>query len=479
MSDIYSHGAYAIFLPSGITITAKSGTLPVYFGAAPTHQLMEPYSKTGEPLLLESYAQALERTGYSDNWVDFSLGEALHVHFRSGAPIGPIVVVNVFDPATHRKETSTSAEVLFVAGRGRLPDDLAILSTIAIEGKTLGTDFTAAHEEGGAVVVITDPVGSLSGKIQVTYTQADPFAITEEEMAAAIRKTVGQVYELSGKIPTLLAAPGWSENKMVNDALKEAAAKISGHWDAFVVDDLDTEAYQTIDAAIPQKEAEFRTSASETPCWPMGTDGSRYYHLSTLSIAKMMEVDAANGDIPFETCSNKPIGITGLVVKDGEGGYRPIRFDQTEANRLNAAGIRTAIFWGGKYRLWGPHTGAYNYDAGNTPEEIFDCSVRMAQYLGNSFQLAYGDEVDKPVHRSRIDTILNAVQEGLDRLVNLGALLYGKISFQPDSNPDSDMMSGEFVFDTGYTTTPPAKAIINRYRYTSQGLEALTGGDGI
>lgn len=103
----------------------------------------------------------------------------------------------------------------------------------------------------------------------------------------------------------------------------------------------------------------------------------------------------------------------------------------------------------------------------------------MAQYLGNSFQLAYGDEVDKPMHRSRIDTILNAVQEGLDRLVNLGALLYGKISFQPDSNPDSDMMSGEFVFDTGYTTTPPAKAIINRYRYTSQGLEALTGGDGI
>lgn len=479
MSSTYHHGAYAIFLPSGITITAKSGTLPVYFGTAPIHQLVDSTGKTGEPLLLGSYTQALEQVGYSDDWGTFSLGEALHVHFRSGAPIGPIVVVNVFDPAIHRKETPTTAEVLFVGGRGQLLDRLAILSTIAMEGKTLGTDFTAAYAEGGAAAILTDPTGTLSGKVQVTYTQADPSAVTEEEVTAAIQKTVGQVYELSGKIPTLLAAPGWSEGRAVNDALKGAAAQISGHWNAFVVDDLDTEETQTIDAAIEKKGAESRVSSAETPCWPLGTDGIRYYHLSTLSIAKMMEVDAANGDIPYETCSNKPIEITGLAVKDGKGGHRPIRFDQTESNRLNAAGIRTAVFWGGQYRLWGPHTGAYRFDGENAPEEIFDCSVRMAQYLGNSFQLAYGDEVDKPMHRSRIDTILNAVQEGLDRLVNLGALLYGKIAFQPDSNPDSDLMSGEFVFDTGYTTTPPAKAIINRYRYTSQGLEALTGGDGI
>ena len=57
------------------------------------------------------------------------------------------------------------------------------------------------------------------------------------------------------------------------------------------------------------------------------------------------------------------------------------------------------------------------------------------------------------------------------------SLLFGRISFQADSNPDSDIMSGDFVFDTGYTTPPPAKSITNRYRYTSQGLESLTGGD--
>ena len=311
----------------------------------------------------------------------------------------------------------------------------------------------------------------------MTYTRADPSAVTTEELTAAIRATVGQVYEVSGKVPTLLAAPGWSEDPEVSTALKAAAREISGHWSAYVLDDIDTGEARTIDEAIPKKRAELRTGAAQTPCWPLATDGSRCFHLSTLSIAKMMEVDAGNDDVPYETCSNKPVEITGLVVKDGRGGYQPIRFDQQEANRLNEAGIRTAVFWGGRYRLWGGHTGAYDGSAGNAPDEIFDSSVRMAQYLGNSFQLAYGDEVDKPMHRARIDTILNAVQEGLDRLVNRGALLYGKISFTPDSNPDSDIMGGQFVFDTGYTSAPQARAIINRYRYTSQGLVRLTGGE--
>lgn len=474
----YRHGAYAIFQPSGITIAAKSGTLPVYFGTAPIHQLEDPAGRTGVPILLSNYAQVQAQTGYTDNWEDFTLGEALYVHFQAAAPVGPIVVVNVFDPKVHREESTTTAQVLFVAGQGKLPDSRAILSTIAIEGKTLGTDLTAAYNDTGTEVVLTDPAGILSGQIQVTYTRADPSAVTSGDVEAAIRSTIGQVYEVSGKIAALLAAPGWSEDQEVNTALKSAAAKISGHWDAFVVGDVDTAAAQTIDAAIAKKKTELRNSPRETPCWPMVSDGSRYFHLSTLSIAKMMEIDAANDDIPFETCSNKPIAVTGLVVKDGKGGYQPICFDQAEGNRLNEVGIRTAIFWGGEYRLWGPHTGAYDFNADNTPEEIFDCSVRMAYYLGNSFQLAYGDEVDKPMHRSRIDTILNAVQEGLDRLVNRGALLYGKIFFEPDSNPDSDMMSGDFLFDTGYTTTPPGKSITNRYRYTSQGLKSLTGGDG-
>ena len=176
----YRHGAYAIFEPSGLTVAAESGTLPVYFGVAPIHQLPDPAGKTGIPLLLENNARAQALAGYSENWADFSLCEALYVHFRSGAPIGPIVVVNVFDPAIHREDAPATAEVLFAAGRGRLPDGKAILGTIAMEGKEPGTDFTAAYDDTGAGVVITDPTGALTGQVAVTYTRADPSAVTTE-----------------------------------------------------------------------------------------------------------------------------------------------------------------------------------------------------------------------------------------------------------------------------------------------------------
>ena len=66
MSD-YRHGAYAIFLDSGITIAVKSGTLPVYFGTAPIHQLEDPAGKTGVPVLLTGYPQVQQKSGYSDN----------------------------------------------------------------------------------------------------------------------------------------------------------------------------------------------------------------------------------------------------------------------------------------------------------------------------------------------------------------------------------------------------------------------------
>ena len=84
--------------------------------------------------------------------------------------------------------------------------------------------------------------------------------------------------------------------------------------------------------------------------------------------------------------------------------------------------------------------------------------------------------MDTPRHRARIDQILDREQERLDALVNDGALLYGRIEFNEDANPDSDLISGQFTFETRYTSTPAGRAIINRYRYTTTGLQALTSG---
>lgn len=429
---------------------------------------------TGAPIVIDIQAGA-RGLGYSDMWADYSLCEAAYVHYLGAAsPVGPIVMLNALDPDVHRGENKVTGTAVFAAGRAVIPTHKAILGTVALTGDEAGAEITVSYNSAGTALSLVDPTGALSGPVGYEYDEVDVSKVTIPDMTALITGGIEGVYEAAGIIPNLLLAPGWSDKKAVNTALKTAARGISGHFNAFVLSDISTEA-TTPESAVNRKAAELRSDAIESPCWPMGTDGERVYHLSTLAAALSQQVDADNGGIPYESPSNKRIPITGLVVADGDG-YVPLRLDKLAANRLNAAGIKTAVFWAGNYRLWGPHTGAYDHSAANLPEEMFDCAVRMVQYLSNNFQLAYGDEVDKPMHRSRVDSILDAYQEVLDNLTNQGALLFGKIGFETEHNPDSDMMTGQFIFDTGYTAVPAARAIINRYRYTADGLSRLLEG---
>lgn len=472
----YLHGVYGELVGSGLTTAVSVGTLPVYFGLAPIHQLADYSGKVNVPLVLTSDEMGQRIAGYSASWDKFTLSEPMYVHFRGANPVGPIVLINALDPDKHRGDSEVSKSLVWSGKVAKIATDVAILKTVTIAGKTVGTDFSVAYDSEGKNLIITDLTDGGIGVDTATYFEVDLSKVNASDVVTAIKSGIGLVYESALAVPTILAAPGWSDQKTVADALKLAGKKINGHWSAFVFDDLDVAATHTIDAAIAKKGTEIRNAPEESPCWPMATDGVRYYHLSTLAVARSQAVDADNDNIPYETASNKQIAITGLVIKDSDT-YKPVRFDKTEANRLNAEGIKTAIYWGGSWRLWGPHTGAYKYGAANVPEEVFDCSVRMAQYLSNGFQLRNGDKVDKPMHRAMVDTILDAEQEELDRLINQGALLHGTISFLPDSNPDSDIMEGQFVLDAQYTTVPPGRAIIGRYRYTATGLEALKGGE--
>ena len=63
----YRHGAYAdpestrdYVSPPGV------GTIPVYIGRAPVHQLADYAGKTNAPLLLNSFNDAVKQIGYTD-----------------------------------------------------------------------------------------------------------------------------------------------------------------------------------------------------------------------------------------------------------------------------------------------------------------------------------------------------------------------------------------------------------------------------
>lgn len=479
----YKHGTYGemqatqdALSPSGV------GTLPVYFGRLPIHQLMDYSGKINTPILVQSFSDAQAKVGYSDNWEDYDLCEAIYAHFKNDIQvIGPIVLVNVLDPDVD-KTTGKTANVVLANGQGYINADNVILKSVKVDDKVLGTDYTVQYTPDGSKVLFKDLTGEMTSPVSVTYDEVNPGAVIEADIIGGTDpvtgaktgiSTVDLVYMTHNMIPTILAAPGWSYKPAVNAALKAAAQKINGHWYAFVNSDMAVDSNSnTIEKAKTWKNSNGYDGAGEAPCWPMAKNGDRIFHLSTLATVTMQWVDYQNDNIPYETPSNKPVDITGVCLADGTDLY----FDQVQANGLNAKGIRTATYWGGRWVLWGPHTGAYEYGRDMEARDKFDSSVRMFYYLINTFQSQYGADVDKPLNRSRVETILNNFQEWIDTLVTRGALLYGTIEFNETSNPTSDIVDGDFVFDIATTTTPPGKSLTAKVRYTTRGIDVLFGG---
>ena len=484
---MYKHGAFADIMATKDFIPPKAlGTLPVYFGTLPVHQFLDYTDKVNKPLLISSFKEAQTIAGYIDSsWGDFTLCEAIYAHFKNNVQaIGPIVLINVLDPDTHIDSELTTETVVLTNGIGYINNRNAILKTIEILDKTLGNDYSAEYTPDGTRVIIKDLNNSLGSSIEVSFNEVDPAAVTEVDIiggtsASGERAGVAVldlVYQTFNMVPTLLVAPYWSTKSAVDTALKSASQKINGHWYAFVNSDINSAetGAKTIAQAKAEKVDKGYVSSLEAPCWPMGKNGeNKVFHLSTIATVTMQWVDFNNDGVPVETPSNKPIDIKCLCLADGT----QIDFDQIQANDLNSKGIRTATYWGGRWVLWGGHTGEYEYGKDMDKRNVFDSSVRMLQFIANTYQSRYGILVDKPFNRALKDTILNDMQEWLDNLIAQGKLLLGNIVFEESSNPISDLVEGDFVFDIATTTTPPGKSLTAKITYTSSGLNVLFGGD--
>ena len=98
-------------------------------------------------------------------------------------------------------------------------------------------------------------------------------------------------------------------------------------------------------------------------------------------------------------------------------------------------------------------------------------------YLTNTFQSRYAKDVDAPLNRARVDTILNDANTWLNGLVAEGKLLYAEMEFVSSSNTVNDMVAGDFTFNVRTTTTPVGKSLTFKVQYSKDGLETLFGGD--
>lgn len=480
----YKHGVYGTSVPSQYQLPPDGvGTIPVYVGTAPAGQLADFSSAVNKPILVNGFDEAKAAVGYNDDFANFTLCEAIDAHFRNSLqPIGPIILINVLNPATHKTEDQT-AHVVIAGGKGSFGNNKVILNTLAIAGKEMGVDYKAYFSDDGSQVILEEIVaGALGASVDPTFDEMKPDAITASEVigtydAATDARTgsycIELIYQQLNVIPTILLAPGWSDDPIVEQGLLARCLDINGHWDTTVFTDIDAAVTKTVADALDWKTTNTYDSKYEKVFWPMAKKGAKIYHLSTLAAAIKQLTDFNNGNVPYETPSNKQLDIAGLCLADGA----EANFDEKQANVLNSKGITTGIFSGGRWVLWGPHMANYEYGITDKPEDVFDVSIWMDQYLNNDFQLRHMGDVDGPIDRREIDYILITEQQRLNALVSDGKLLYGKIEFRPKTNPTSDMIEGDFVFDTAVTYTPVGKSLTQQLQYTAAGIASLTGGE--
>lgn len=481
----YKHGAYGVLGESVARASSVAETVPVYIGTAPVN-LVRGWDQTGAvgvPVKVTGALDAQAKIGHAQDWAAYTLCEAVAAHYDAGEDgIGPIYVINVLDPSTHCAKADTEATLTFAAGKAVIDSTSIILDTLRVgagEGTAYaeGEDYTVSYNfaAGRATIASADPDRPIQGDVPCTWREVDPSKVTASEVAEAV-SAVALLYQEQFAVPNILAAPGWSDSPEVYRALVAGAAKVNGHWDAYVMADLPLsdakkKPVDTISGAIAWKDENGYSSERSSVFWPHAADATgRVFHLSTLAVAEAMRADAANDGVPFEGWSNRAVPVVRQRFAEGS---KSRGFDQVAANQLNERGISSVVGWGGEWVLWGPHTAAFRHGGSHDARATFATGVRMLYHLTNGFQARWASAIDGPMTLALRDRILNAEQEQLDALVAMGALAgLPTIVFESASNPGASVAEGDFVFDAAVTPVVPLKSATVRVSYTDAGLSA-------
>lgn len=476
---MYKHGNYAQFNMQ----TAQKGSastsryVPVYVGALPVHTVAGGGAKVNEPILLEDFTHAVRTVGYTDDWDNYDLCEAIYAHFAL-TQAGPIAVINVFDPTKNKKGKTTTANVIsnqvILGSMGN-----AILDSFTIEGKEKDIDYTLSYDYTSERITVRGAYkGALSGSISVSYDEVTP-GVTQEDV---IGKTDGEgtdsgvylirrIYQDTGKIPSRLLCPGFSHIPAVHEAMEAVCSQIGGHFDVFMLTDLPIEnagSAMKPSEVTTWKSENFYTKDNEKTFWPRwnGNDG-RMYHLSVLCAANFQALENEADGVPYQTASNTKIPISGKPYY-GEGAT--LALDEQMVNEtLLQYGVTSCTYHGGSWVLWGSHCASY--EPGNvTSMNLYDSTLMMMYYLANDFQVRRAEEIDKIASVNRIKQIVAEEQATLDALCAIGALLYGKTFFVLNGETRSDMLTGDFALRWEITQSLAIKSITGTVQHTDAGL---------
>lgn len=485
MAD-YKHGAYGVIQAVGSRVADESQGAIVYVGTAPVHNVEGGANNVNKPIVVNNIAEARKYFGYSDEWDKYTLCEAMHVHLENKG-VGPLVFINVLNPATHKASDAGTVSKTPENGRVTIPaaQDI-ILDSVVVKSdnttKIKGTDYAIAYNIEKKTITISELTAGALGTsaLTITYNTVDASAVTAADVIGTSDGlglntgifAIKNVYQLTGYIPAYLAAPGFSSVPAVHAAMYQNSVKVNGHWDVYMFVDLpimNSETPLTLDTAKTYKNGNGYTKENETVFFPLaqGTDG-KIYHLSVLAAANFQELLLSQDGIPYKTASNTDCSLIENLYLGASNTGR-VYDDSIINEKLNKNGIASAAYVGGRWAIWGCHSADYDQDNGDQIN-VAETNRMMLYYISNDFQHRRTPDVDKPMTANDLQTIIAEEQTRVDALLNIGALTRGVVMLNADAQAKSDIMNGDYSFLFDITTTPLAKSLTAIVNWTDEGF---------
>lgn len=487
--SIYKHGIStsrkATAMTSPVTSTAN---VTVVIGTAPVNMCENPYKAANVPMVAYTKADAIKKMGWSENFKGYTICQSIYTAFNVFA-VAPLVMINVLDPSNEKHITAVIATAYDVANKkatinveGILLDTIEITTT---EGTPLSkdADYVSSFADDGTVIIgFTDEGAVKAGvSVKVAYTKLKPEGVTFEDIiggynvSARTKKgleVISDIYPKLGIVPGTIIAPGFSQYPAVNTAMTAKSELIYSMFSCKVISDIDcsSSGADSIDKVKEWKNNNAYSDRRTFAVWPkVKVDGYEYYFSAQLA-ALLQRLAADNNGVPSDSCDNKGLKISGLVIEDGS----EVSFDMDEANDYcNANGVITAVNVDG-FLGWGNNTSVYPHST-----DVIDrwvTSVMMFDYIENDLKRNFFNKISNKADYRQIEDVVLSENLVLNGLRGRGDIAGGEISFSREDNPTSQILAGKIVFRVRIALYPPMEDIESTFEFDPTLLEAAMEG---
>lgn len=432
------------------------------------------------PVLVEIASDFTTQLGNSSDWVSFPPCEVYDAAFVEGN-VSPMMVTNLFDPFS-----MSTAQTLPTAPVVNLTVAIAqevILASLVVTGQggvtyVEGTDFAFSYDDetlkSATLQIYASSPMAVETTVDLAFSVPDFTKIDKDAVIGGVDvdgnylglENIEKVYSVTGHVPATVLTPGYASDPEVIAAANSHCQSINnGRFRAIFLPDIDPEAVKKYGDIYDWKNQHNAVSAFEVAGWPSLPLGTKLYHFSTILAVQLASTDAANGNIPFESPSNKVANIDGTCLADGT----PVDVDLGQADAIENWGVMTAVNQNG-WRLIGDYTCAYPADT-----DVHDFWInerRMFNWLGNTLGLTLAQEIDKPGNGRTLASIAETIAQFGNSLVSVGAANTFRVRFLPEENLAEQIMAGIYTYHILWTPPTPVRTLDLLLEYSVEDLTA-------